>query len=290
MLPARFELHRPDSLGTALALLAEYGDDASPYAGGTELLIAMKARVVRFAHIVDIKRIAALRGVAARADGGLSIGALCTHHELAHDPLVRERLPAYARLSANIANIRVRVAGTLGGNLCFAEPHADPPALLCALGAEVVLARPQGERRLPLQDFILGELSTARTDQELLVRIEVPGQPAGACTAYRAFGHLERPAVGVAAVAVPDGKGYAWRFFAGSICGRPTALTLLEQAMAGQPVAEALDSLDRNAQTAVEQIEAYDDLRGGADYKRHLVTVLARRSARVALGLEERAA
>lgn len=290
MLPARFELHRPDSLGTALALLAEHGDDASPYAGGTELLIAMKARVVRFAHIVDIKRIAALRGVAARDDGGLSIGALCSHHELANDPLVRKRLPAYARLSANIANIRVRVAGTLGGNLCFAEPHADPPALLCALGAELSLVGSQGERRLSLQDFILGELSTARADQELLVRIEVPGLPVGARAAYRAFGHLERPAVGVAAVAVPDAKGYAWRFFAGAICGRPTPLTSLDQAMAGQPAAEALDSLERNAAAAVEQIEAYDDLRGSADYKRHLVTVLARRTARVALGLEERTA
>lgn len=290
MLPARFELHRPDSLATALALLDEHGEDASPYAGGTELLIAMKARVVRFAHIVDIKRITELRGVIARDDGGLSIGALCSHHELANDPIVRKHAPSYARLSANIANIRVRVAGTLGGNLCFAEPHADPPALLCALGAEVCLASLRGMRRMPLQDFILGELSTARTDQELLVRIEVPGQPEGACAAYRAFGHLERPAAGVAVVAVPEGKGYAWRFFAGSACGSPAALTLLEQAMAGQPAAEALDSLERNAQAAVEQIEAYDDLRGSADYKRHLVTVLARRSARVALGLEERAA
>ncbi|MBE0616188.1 MAG: FAD binding domain-containing protein [Burkholderiales bacterium] len=290
MLPARFELHRPDSLATALALLDEYGEDASPYAGGTELLIAMKARVVRFAHIIDIKRIAELRGIVARDDGGLSIGALCSHHELANDPIVRKHAPAYARLSANIANIRVRVAGTLGGNLCFAEPHADPPALLCALGAEVCLAGSRGMRKLPLQDFILGELSTVRTDQELLVRIEVPGQPEGARAAYRAFGHLERPAAGVAAVAKPEGKGYAWRFFAGSMCGRPTALTLLEDAMAGQPPAEALESLERTAQAAVEHIETYDDLRGSADYKRHLVTVLALRSARAALGLEERVA
>jgi len=288
MLPARFNLHRPGSVDEAIALLAEHGDDASPYAGGTELLIAMKARVVRFAHIVDIKRIAGLRSVALRHDGGLAIGALCTHHELANHPLVRERLPAYAELSANVANIRVRVAGTLGGNLCFGEPHADPPAMLCALGAEAVLAGPKGERRLALRDFFLGELSTARADDELLLRVEVPGLPVGASAAYRAFGHLERPAVGVAAVAVPEGGGYAWRFFAGSICGRPTALTPIEDAMAGLPATDALRTLDRSAEAAAAEVEAHDDLRGSAEYKRHLVTVLARRAARAALGLEER--
>lgn len=288
MLPARFNLHRPASIGEALALLGQHGDDASPYAGGTELLVAMKARVVRFAHIVDIKRIAELRGVVARPDGGLSIGALCTHHELANHALVRERLPAYADLSANVANIRVRVAGTLGGNLCFAEPHADPPALLCALGAQVVLAGPAGERSLAVGDFIVGELSTARADNELLRRIEVPGLPAGGRAGYRASGHLERPAVGVAAVAVPHGEGHQWRFFAGAICGRPTELTLLAQAMSGLPAAEALAALQANAGAAAETLEAHDDLRGSAEYKRHLVTVLARRAARIALGLAER--
>lgn len=288
MLPARFNLHRPASVAEALALLGEHGDDASPYAGGTELLIAMKARVVRFAHIVDIKRIDALRGVAARDDGGVSIGALCTHHELANDPLVRERMPAYAELSANVANIRVRAAGTIGGNLCFAEPHADPPAMLCALGAEVVLAGPAGERSLPMQDFILGELTTARAEDELLRRIEVPGLPVGSRAAYRAFGHLERPAVGVAAVAVPSDKGHAWRFFAGAICGRPTALTQIEAAMAGLPAADALAALEAVAESAANALEAHDDLRGSADYKRHLVTVLARRTARAVLGLPER--
>jgi aerobic carbon-monoxide dehydrogenase medium subunit len=290
MLPARFNLHRPDSVGEALGLLARHGEDASPYAGGTELLIAMKSRVVRFDHIVDLKRISALRGVAARPDGGVSIGALCTHHQLANDPLVRERLPAYSQLSANIANIRVRVAGTLGGNLCFAEPHADPPALLCALDAEAVLVGPAGERRLVLRDFIVGELSTARADHELLQRIEVPSLPQGARAAYRAFGHLERPAVGVAAVAIPHGKGHAWRFFAGAICGRPTALTPLEEAMDGKPPADALAALDTVAESAAAQLEAHNDLRGSAEYKRHLVTVLARRTARLALGLTERPA
>jgi carbon-monoxide dehydrogenase medium subunit len=260
MLPARFELHRPDTLAGALALLAQHGDDASAYAGGTELLVAMKSRVLRYQHIVDLKRIHALRGVSERADGTIVIGALATHHELANHPLLLAKLPAYAALSADVANIRVRVAGTLGGNLCFAEPHADPPALLCALDARVVLARETGERSVPMAKFILGEFTTARADGELLVRVEVPALPQGARAAYKAFGHLERPAAGVAAVRLPDG---GWRFWAGAACGRPTWL--------GASLDEAL--------AVASRIEAHDDIHGSAEYKRHLLGVLARRAA-----------
>ncbi|MSQ54752.1 MAG: carbon monoxide dehydrogenase [Betaproteobacteria bacterium] len=260
MLPARFELHRPECVADALALLSDLGEDATFYAGGTELLVAMKARVLRFGHVVDIKRIEALRGIALREDGTLVIGALATHHQLANHPLVLERFSAYAALSADVANIRVRVAGTLGGNLCFAEPHADPPALLCALDARVVLCGPEGERVVPMAEFILGEFTTARKDRELLVRVEIPRMADGAQAAYRAFGHLERPAVGVAALRAANGR---WRFWVGAISGHPTLLEC-----APEEVADAAAGID-----------ADDDLHGSAEYKRHLVGVLARRAA-----------
>ncbi len=261
MLPARFELHRPETIADALALVAGHGDDATFYAGGTELLVALKARVLRYGHVVDIKRIDALRGIAAREDGTLVIGALATHHQIATHPLVLERLPAYAALSADVANIRVRVAGTLGGNLCFAEPHADPPALLCALDARVVLANADGERTVPMREFILGEFTTARTDGELLLRIEVPPLPSGATAAYRAFGHLERPAVGVAALRKARG---GWQFWVGAIAGRPAVL----------------ECAPEEVEAAAAGLEAHDDMHGSAEYKRHLVGVLARRAAK----------
>lgn len=283
MLPARFELHRPDTLAGALQLLAEYGDEATAYAGGTELLVALKARVLRYAHVVDLKHIEALRVIALRPDGTLSIGALCTHHRIANHPLVLKTIPAYAALSANVANIRVRVSGTLGGNLCFAEPHADPPALLCALEADLVLAGPEGERHIAMKDFILSELTTARADGELLLSIEVPPSTAGTRAAYRAFGHLERPAAGVAAVAVPGSAGMQWRFWVGAACGRPTRLDALEQAAAGLSGRDAIAAIERAAPAAAETLDAHDDLHGSADYKRHLVTVLARRAAEACL-------
>jgi len=264
MLPARFCLHRPSTTAEALALLAEHGDEATPYAGGTEILVAMKARVVNYRHVVDLKRVDPLRGVIRRGDGTIVIGSLSTHHELANDPLIREFLPAYAEMSENIANIRVRVVGTLGGNLCFAEPHADPPTLLCALDASVVLAGISGERIVSMADFIQGDFATARHDGELLVRVEIPPLESGARAAYRSFGQLERPAAGVAAVHLAGGT---WRFWAGALVSKPIML------------AETAEEIDQRA----GRIDAHGDLHGSAKYKRHLVGVLARRAMRACL-------
>ena len=276
MLAPRFELHRPDTLEAALRLLADLGDDAAPYAGGTELLVAMKARVLRYAHIVDLKGIASLKGVRALPGGGISIGALTTHHQLCGDPLVRAQFPAYAELSTDVANIRVRVAGTLGGNLCFAEPHADPPALLCALDAQLRLVSPRGERTVPMREFILGEFTTAREPDELLVSVDLPALPAGAQAAYRAFGHLERPAAGVAVVREPSG---AWRAWAGAVSGQPVRLEATEHAGQGLSGEQAVLAMEQAAVKEAEGIDMHDDIHGSAEYKRHLVSVLVRRAA-----------
>lgn len=264
MLPPSFALHRPASITHALDLLSRHGEEAALYAGGTELLLALKARVLRYTHLVDLKRIAELRGVKLLHDGTVSIGALSTHHELASHPLIAEKVPAYAKLSEGIANIRVRVMGTLGGNLCFAEPHADPPALLCALRASIVLVGPAGERKVRMPDFIKDEFTTLREASELLVRVEIPPLPPHARAAYRSFGQLERPAAGVAALRLREDD---WQFWAGAVTSRPVLL-----ARAPEEVADAAARLD-----------ADDDMHGSADYKRHLVTVLARRAMQACL-------
>ncbi|MDB5797474.1 MAG: hypothetical protein JWP36_1376 [Paucimonas sp.] len=283
MLPARFELHRPESLQQALALLATLGDDATAYAGGTELLIAMKARVLRYAHVVDIKRLPELHGIRIEDGSKLVIGALSTHHQIARDPLVLQHLPSYAELSDNIANIRVRVAGTIGGNLCFAEPHADPPALLCALDAVVVLAGKDGRRRLPMAEFILGEFTTAREEGELMQAVEIPLPAPGSRSAYRAFGQLERPAAGVAAACHATPQGLAWRFWAGALCSPAARLQALEDSCQGLPARDVPAVIIEHAPAAVAALEVQDDLHGSADYKRHLATVLALRAAKACL-------
>lgn len=286
MRPARFQLHRPTSLNEALALKAEHGDAATFHAGGTELLVALKARVLQYDHVIDIKQVPELRSIRIGDDGTLVIGALSTHHAIANDPLVRRLLPGYAELSEQVANIRVRVAGTIGGVLCFAESHADAPTLLCALDAQIALAGPGGERVVAAREFHLGEFTTARQEDELLVSINVPPQPAGARSAYRCFGHTERPAVGVGAAWSPNGP-QRLSLWAGAISGVPARLAQAEAAATrlspDMLPADVWPQLLPAVETDAAALEAHDDLHGGADYKRHLVTVLAQRAIEACL-------
>jgi carbon-monoxide dehydrogenase medium subunit len=286
MRPARFALHRPTSLAQALALKAEHGDEATFHAGGTELLVALKAHVLRYAHVIDIKQLQELRGIRIREGDVLSIGALTTHHVIANDPLVRERLPGYAELSEQVGNIRVRIAGTLGGVLCFGEPHADAPTMLCALDAWVVLAGPNGEREVPLRDFHLGEFATAREDGEILVAIEVAPQSPGTRSAYRCLGRTERPAVGVASAWSTDNP-QRLSLWAGAITAAPVRLAQAEEAASrlapDLPRAAVWENLRDAVAADAASLDAHDDLHGSADYKRHLVSVLAQRALHACL-------
>jgi carbon-monoxide dehydrogenase medium subunit len=243
----------------------------------------MKARILRYAHLIDLKRIVDLSRIRCEGDT-LVIGALATHFRIASDPLVTKLLPAYSRLSDGIANIRVRVAGTIGGNLCFAEPHADPPALLAAYGASITLASPEGSRSVPVGQFILGEFTTERADREILTAVTVPVPPSRARFAYQNFGYLERPAVGVAAGCIPGPHGFTYRVWVGAISDRPIQVVSMEQALEGVPPEGLGDVLPTTARAAAASLPATDDLYGSADYKRHLASVLLRRVVLIAAG------
>jgi carbon-monoxide dehydrogenase medium subunit len=272
----RFDVHRVASVAEAIALRQRYGDDASVYAGGTEILLAMKLGVARYAHLIDIKPISSLRGIAVR-DGTLSIGATSTHWDLERDATLARTIPALARLEANVANVRVRAAGTLAGNLAFAEPHADPPSLLIALGARVVLQGPRGARLLPVADFISGMYQTALAADEIVIAIEVPIPAADTRVAYVKFQILERPSVGVAAVAtVRDGR------FVGAPSIVVGAVDEVARRVPTDKVAGA-DARDARTHGAIAElaraaVDPIADLAGDIDYKRHLVGVFARRA------------
>jgi carbon-monoxide dehydrogenase medium subunit len=280
-LPTDFELHRPETVDEAVGLRAELGEAATLYAGGTELLLAMKLGVLEYEHLIDVKRIAALRGI-ERRDGELWIGAAVTHRELEVDPEVLRALPALAALERNVANVRVRASGTLAGNLAFAEPHADPPALLIALGARVALAGSGGRRELPLEDFIAGAYETELGEDELIEAVIVPLTDVRAV--YRKFQVLERPAVGVAAAGRVVGGRFveAPAVVVGAVDEHPIRVPADELAGAACDDADALDALAASARGAVDPV---DDLSGSAEYKRHLTGVLARRAV-MALGGE----
>ncbi|MEA2660986.1 MAG: hypothetical protein QOH08_558 [Chloroflexota bacterium] len=263
-------------MAEAVALRQRHGEDAAIYAGGTELLLAMKLGVARWPHLIDIKPIGALRVVTATKEW-LRIGATVTHWDLERDAAVAKALPALAGLEANVANVRVRAAGTLAGNLAFAEPHADPPTLLVALGARVLLEGSRGARALPVSDFITGMYQTALGADELIVAIDIPLPHRDVRMAYVKFQILERPSVGVAAVAtIRDGRFVgAPSVVVGAVDEVPRVVPSAE--LAGADVRDP-GTADALAEAAQAIVDPTDDLAGSADYKRHVVGVFVRRA------------
>lgn len=256
-----FELHRPVTVEEAAGLRAELGESAALYAGGTELLLAMKLGVLDYAHLVDVKRIESLRGIEVH-EGELRIGAASTHREVETSPVVHEHLPALAELERHVANVRVRAAGTLAGNLAFAEPHADPAALLVALDASVELAGAGGSRRVRVEDFVLGPYETALGEDELIESVVVPLPDAQLRATYLKFQVLERPTVGVAALA---SKGGATTVVVGAVDEKPVRV-------------DASGDVEEIVAAAREAVDPVDDLSGSAEYKRHLTGVLVQRA------------
>jgi aerobic carbon-monoxide dehydrogenase medium subunit len=250
-----FTVHRPGSVTQACRLLIDLGDDAAAYCGGTELLLAMKLGLASYEHLVDLKRVPGLRGITA--DGGiLRIAAATTHHQLETSAALSASYPELAAMISQVANLRVRSTGTLGGNLCFADPHSDPSSFLIAVGATMVCQQADETRRIPAAEFCTGPYETALRPGELLLAVELPPRPPRAGIAQLRMKLTERPVVTVAAQvslgdthAVRDASlvigsvgGVPFRSSAASLIGAgpgdvgPAARSCAEQAAAGCPV------------------------------------------------------
>lgn len=193
MYPANCDYHRATSVDQALELLGQHSD-AKLLAGGHSLIPMMKLRLAHPAVLIDIGRIAELKGI-AESNGGVRIGALTTHAELAVSELLMERAQGLAEAAAKIGDPQVRNKGTIGGNIAHADPASDLPAVLVALGATVVLRGGSGERQVAAVDFFKGLLTTDMAADELLIAVEVAGLTAGSGSGYL---KVEHPASGYA--------------------------------------------------------------------------------------------
>jgi carbon-monoxide dehydrogenase medium subunit len=274
MLPP-FDLHRTTSVEEAGELLQRYGEDAAVICGGTELLLLMKLGFSSYGHLVDIKGIEELGCIRAE-NGALVIGSTVTHREIERSPLVLERLPALASMERGVANIRVRNVGTLGGNLCFSDPHSDPATFLLALDAEVEYHA----KRVPLSAFLIGPYETALEHGQLLRSVRIPIPPAGTGIAHRKLSFHERPAATVAcAVRVAEGTVVEARIAVGSVGARPVRAGAAEAVLAGKATGDAVALSEAAALTAAAS-EAVDDSNGSAEYKTELVRVLVERCFR----------
>lgn len=276
-----FQIHQPETAQGASSLLAEYGPDATPYAGGTELLLIMKEGLVQFRHLVDVKTIPGMDAIGLEGEA-LVIGAMATHRQLERSAVLKQHLAALAELEAGVANARVRAAGTLGGNLCFAEPHSDPATFLMAWGARLTLTSAAGQRELPIEDFYLDVLQTAREPEEILTAVRLPLRPASVRCGYQRFRLHERPTATVAAVLdVQEGSIIEARLAIGGVSPVPRRASEAEAALRGQqPGQEAFAAAADEARRAADPV---DDLYGSADYKRHLVGVLTHRALEAAM-------
>lgn len=278
MYPASFEYHRAGSVQEALALLAQYGDEAKVLAGGHSLIPVMKLRFASPAHLVDIGRIPGMDGI-TESGGDLVIGAGTRHADVLASPLVGAKAPLLAEATSHIGDPLIRNRGTIGGSIAHADPAADLPAALLALGATLVVTGSGGERSIGVDDFFTDVFTTALEPGELLTAIRVPSQGAGSGGAYEknpdpASGYA---IVGIAAQVTVSG-GVIGSARVGMTGLAPMALRLsgVEGALAGASAVEATAS--HAAEHAADGIDFYDDVRGSAAYKANLARVYTRRA------------
>jgi aerobic carbon-monoxide dehydrogenase medium subunit len=266
--PAEFEYKRPESVEEAIGLLAENGE-SRVLAGGHSLLPMMKLRLAEPAALVDIGRLSGLDGISEEG-GDISIGALATHASVAASELVREKCRVLATTAEGIGDRQVRNRGTIGGSLAHADPGADYPTVVTALGATVVVRGAGGEREIAADDFFTGVFTTALQQGELVTEVLVPAAAKAAYVKHRhpASGYA---VVGVACVVHADEA----RIVVGGVTGTPVLI--------------ALSPGDESATEAVvEELPAalsgaLSDTYASGEYRVHLAQVLARRAIKAAL-------
>ena len=273
-------------MGEASALLSQYGESAKILAGGTELLLAMKQGVLRYDHLINIKKIPGLDQLHYDERAGLlKMGTLVTHRILETSDLIKKKLPLIVEMERQIANIRVRTQGTIGGNLCWADPRSDVLILFLALGARLKAVGPEGERIIPLEEFIRGYYETVLKWEELLTEIQIPALPTNSTGAYLRFTRGERPIVGIAVVLTLESKNEGIKDAILSLgCDNlPVRVREAEEYLRGKSMDECLNELKRVGEIAAKDLDVKDDYHASGWYKREMVQVMVGRAIQKAL-------
>jgi carbon-monoxide dehydrogenase medium subunit len=282
MYPAQFDYHTPGSIKEALDLLGQHKDDAKLLAGGHSLLPAMKFRLARPAHLVDLRKVPGLTGI--REEGGmLVIGAMTTHYQVESSGAVKSKCPVLAATAALIGDPMVRNMGTIGGSLAHADPAADYPATIIALNAEMVVEGAKGRRTIKVDDFFKGLMTTAVGADEILTEVRVPALAANQSAAYMKFPHPASrfAVVGVAAVLTVDGGKCSKASIGITGAGtRAVRAKGVEAAIAGKALDAA--SIEAAADKAPDGVDVQADLQGSVEYKKHLLKVFAKRAIEAA--------
>ena len=277
MKPPRFEYHAPRTVEEALGLLGRYRGDAKVLAGGQSLVPLLNFRLVRPAALVDLNRIPALAGIEER-DGTLAFGAMTRQRAVERSPVVARRLPLLHEATRWVGHLPIRSRGTIGGSIAHADPSAEYPTVLAALGGEVVARSPRGERVVTAAALFETYLTTSLAPDEILVEVRIPAPPARAGSAFEEFArrHGDFAIVGIAAVVARDGGALRVRLAAGGAAPTPLRLRAAEEIVEAGGAA----AIPAAAERARELVQPDGDVHASADYRRHLTSVLTTRALR----------
>lgn len=277
----------PESLQEVFYLLERYEDDARLLAGGTGLINLMKQRLVLPGYLIGLRKLAKEYAGIQRQNGGLKIGALTTHWDVEHSPLVKEVAPLLAETEHHVATVRIRNVATVGGGLAHADPNMDPPPAYIVLDAKFEATGRGGSREIPADQFFKDYYETVLGTGEVVTGVSVPAQPARSSFAYLKF--LPRTADDYATVSVAaritlsqdGGTVEDARIALGSVGSTPIRATVAENALKGQKA--NIDSFRAAAAEVPAVVDPISDFRGSAEYKRDMTAVFTRRALEQAL-------
>jgi carbon-monoxide dehydrogenase medium subunit len=285
MKPAGFVYHAARSVDEAVALLAQYGDDAKLLAGGQSLVPMMNMRIAQPRHLVDINRVGGLGGIAVVGDR-IELGALVPHHTLARSPDVQARCAILAAAAASIGHLAIRTRGTLGGSLAHADPAAQLPLIVSLLDADLEVCSTRGVRTVPADAFFTGVFATALDADELLTKIRIPCLSAREGWGFRLMSRRAGDfAIAAAAVTVTLDTAGRIETLRGALGGiEPAPVTLGAMAFTQQGRLPDRDWITALATGFAAACDPLEDPRIPALYRRDLAQVLLARALEDALG------
>ena len=283
MKPVSFDYHAPASLEAAVALLQRYGGEAKVLAGGQSLMPLLNFRLSRPAALVDLGRIPGLAYI-EEGDGQVRLGAMTRQRTIEFSPVVARRLPLLGEATKWVGHLPIRTRGTIGGSIAHADPSAEYPAVLTALGGAVVARGPKGERVVQAKDLFVTYLTTSLEPDEVLAEVRLPAMDPAAGFALEEFARRrgDFAIVAIAAMVVRDGARCAQARLATAGAGPvPVRLSAAEEILERDGLTDA--AIAAAARRAAELVSPDSDIHASADYRRHLTMVLTRRALKRAL-------
>jgi len=284
MIPAAFDYIAPQNIDDALRALATHGEEAKLLAGGHSLLPLLKLRLASPKLLIDLSKVPGLRGIAPR-DDKIVVGALATHYQIESSELLRAKCPLLPQAAAAIGDVQVRNCGTIGGSLVHADPSADWPAAILALGGRLKLSGPKGERQMAVEEFFLGPMTTAIEPAEILTEISVPVSSRRCGSAYLKMAQQASgfAVVGIAVWLRMDTKGRCEDIGVGvtGLSEKPFRSKAVEEHLRGNKLTSKL--VEAGAAQVTEGREPLEDLHASGKFRVHMAQVYTSRALQEAL-------